>query len=183
MSGIEGQLCVGCGLCCDGTFFGYANVFDDTPVIERIDVLLARKGDDTKRQLPIPCSLLGEGASCSVYEDRPPICKSYRCKLLKAVDSGERSLEEARQVTQRTSELRDEVRRGIEEVIGPSPTSCISSLIKALDAHGQAQDDPAAFKRNHAKVYLTIAALGMAIDSSFRRHDRAMWVAESVSEG
>ena len=182
MSGFEGQLCVGCGLCCDGTLFAYADVFDKTPVIETIDVLLTRKGDKTKRQLPLPCSLLAEGASCGVYEDRPPICKSYRCNLLKAVANGERPLEDARAITHRTSELRDTVRQAIEEVVGPSPTLSIAAMIAALDAHRDAQLDPAAFTKEHAELYLSIAALGMAIESSFRSHQGSMWVSERVGE-
>ena len=182
MSGFEGQLCVGCGLCCDGTLFTHADVFDETPVIETIDVLLTRKGDETKRQLPLPCSLLAEGASCGVYEDRPPICESYRCNLLKSVDAGEQSLKDARAITHRTSELRDTVRQGIEEIVGPSPTLSIAAMIAALDAHRYTQTDPSTFRREHAELYLSIAALGMAIESNFRKHEGSMWMSSQVTE-
>ncbi len=87
-------LCMDCGLCCDGTFFGSVVVAEDER--ERLArvrlVVVERDGSPVMAQ---PCSAL-RGSLCDAYADRPAACATYACVLRKQVSAGTRSLAEAR---------------------------------------------------------------------------------------
>lgn len=57
------NLCFDCGMCCNGTLFDKVKVDD---------------GDD----LILPCVNLTNDNKCSIYENRPQRCRSYKCKML-----------------------------------------------------------------------------------------------------
>jgi hypothetical protein len=86
------QLCLACGLCCDGT------IFDVVPVTEVESRRLTRLGVPIFARtngsvMPQPCVAL-EGYFCEIYDHRPGPCRAFRCGLLDAFDSGEVSREE-----------------------------------------------------------------------------------------
>jgi Fe-S-cluster containining protein len=86
-------LCMQCGLCCDGTFYGSVVVADDErPRLERVGLRIVQDGGATA--MPQPCSAL-RGCLCAVYEERPTACAAYECVLRKSVSTGARSMDEA----------------------------------------------------------------------------------------
>ncbi len=50
--------------------------------------------EDSPPAFRLPCPKL-EGTLCSIYGDRPKVCRGYKCKLLSSYDAGELSIEEA----------------------------------------------------------------------------------------
>jgi hypothetical protein len=91
------RLCTACGLCCDGTIFGYVPVTRDESVrlLHRLPVL----APTAKLELRVEqrCAALGV-RGCDVYEVRPTACARFRCKLLKRLEARELSLGEAFEV-------------------------------------------------------------------------------------
>lgn len=78
------QLCLECGLCCDGTLFTHVALTPEES---------ARLGmNGVIRQ---PCPALGEGRKCSVYTERPKGCARFVCMLGRALEDKEVTLEEA----------------------------------------------------------------------------------------
>lgn len=79
--------CVGCGMCCDGTIHARTTL---TPAEQKR--LEARGIEmvswDKDRFLPQPCPMAKCG-SCTIYEDRFEVCRSFRCSLLKSFEAGE----------------------------------------------------------------------------------------------
>ena len=87
-------LCVRCGLCCDGTFFGSVVVAGGER--ERLGRVGLRVVDeDGKLSMPQPCSAL-RGCLCAVYADRPGACRQYECRMRERLLDGSVSEEDAR---------------------------------------------------------------------------------------
>lgn len=68
------ELCLSCGLCCDGSLF-------------QLVKLQPGESDPRLRLVPEheafaqPCSCFAAGA-CAIYEQRPAACRDFRCRLL-----------------------------------------------------------------------------------------------------
>ena len=86
-------LCQSCGLCCDGTLFsGVSLQASELPWARRVRLTVI---DETgARSFPQPCACF-DGLNCGEYADRPTACRTFRCRLLIGVESGETSLESA----------------------------------------------------------------------------------------
>ncbi len=82
------DLCRMCGLCCDGTLFGYVPITNDESVrlLRRLPILApsSRLGLRVEQR----CVALGP-RGCDVYADRPAACARFICKLLARVTAGE----------------------------------------------------------------------------------------------
>ena len=104
---------VGCGLCCDGTVLSHLAVSDPSDLglpLQSLGVELVVVSDPPVFALPCPAVVDGV---CSVYDrHRPRACAQYRCALLRAVESGDTTVTEARSVIADTIALRDRVRAG-----------------------------------------------------------------------
>ncbi len=91
------RLCRVCGLCCDGTLFGYVPITNDESVrlLRRLPVLAPsqRLGQRIEQR----CVALGP-RGCDVYAERPGACARFSCKLLGRVERGELDPTEAEAV-------------------------------------------------------------------------------------
>jgi Fe-S-cluster containining protein len=102
-------LCLSCGLCCGGPFFGFVELQpgDDAAALGAL-LPLERKGDQVVFKLPCPAL---KGACCSIYSRRPQICRGYRCRVLRRVEEepGELpgALEKARTLVASFTELKE----------------------------------------------------------------------------
>jgi Fe-S-cluster containining protein len=87
-------LCMQCGLCCDGTFYGSVVVAEGEKArLDRVGLRIVRD-DQGATTMPQPCSAL-RGSLCDAYEQRPTACADYQCSLRKSVAAGNTTLEEA----------------------------------------------------------------------------------------
>jgi hypothetical protein len=88
-------LCVDCGMCCNGVLFTNARAEpDEVPRLRALGLEVEQVRDD-RLQFRLPCPHHHEG-HCGIYSDRFLKCRSFRCALLKRLDSGETTLAEAR---------------------------------------------------------------------------------------
>ena len=91
---VPAELCVGCGMCCDGTLYERASVAPGEE--ERMAASgLELFGDAGKRSFRQPCPH-SSGGRCTIYESRFHICRTFECALLRSVESGDLSLSEAK---------------------------------------------------------------------------------------
>ena len=110
MTGLtEQEICVACGLCCDGSWYRHAVLVDTE--LERTKAagfeVIAREGESF---MTLPCPKFF-GGKCSIYEQwRPNVCSRYRCGLLKRHESGSVSKDEALNVVQEAKKLFAELR-------------------------------------------------------------------------
>lgn len=86
-------LCMQCGLCCNGTFYGSVLVADtESERLRRIGLRVVDQ--DGVTAMAQPCSAL-HGCLCDVYTERPDACAKYECTLRKRVAAGEATLAQA----------------------------------------------------------------------------------------
>ena len=127
MSADTDALCMQCGLCCDGTFFGSVVVAENEgPRLERVGLRVIQQ--DGVPTMPQPCIALG-GCLCSVYSERPAACAKYECSLRKRVNAGESTLEDA---TAKVAKMRA-LLATIRTAFDCPPTTSIWERILALE--------------------------------------------------
>jgi Fe-S-cluster containining protein len=102
ITGENDSLCVGCGLCCDGTLFSRVNVGanDEQGLSAKGFSFFEHEGETC---FPQPCLAAVKGL-CAIYADRPHTCRTYRCALLKRHERGEIGLDQARGIIKQTFE-------------------------------------------------------------------------------
>jgi len=94
-------LCGACGLCCNGVLFGDVKLqtSDSVSTLKSHGIDLKKRGKSVYfRQ---PCTALN-GTSCSIYQDRPAMCRAFECQLLKKLLAGDSNLEKALSIVEKT---------------------------------------------------------------------------------
>ena len=104
-----GELCHVGGMCCDGTLFVTVPL-RPTESPEHLETLGVRLGHYRGvSRLNLPCAAHRD-LSCAIYAERPAQCRAFECKLLQEVILGQRSLEAAHRIVERTRQQADTVR-------------------------------------------------------------------------
>jgi uncharacterized protein len=81
------DLCLACGLCCQGVLHDLVPLEEDE--LERAARLRLPLFESPLRlAFRLPCPRL-ESRRCTVYVERPSTCRSYACGVLKAYGAGE----------------------------------------------------------------------------------------------
>lgn len=113
------ELCLLCGLCCDGSLFRQVEVTGEEA--RRVEALAMRTGEKRgKRWMWLPCGKL-EATCCTVYEARPGGCQRFFCELARKLEAGAVGFDEARAVVNevhaRVAELRVRLPPPIDEPV------------------------------------------------------------------
>jgi hypothetical protein len=90
------NLCVECGLCCNGSLFADVELANEKEALglEAAGVQIDEE-EDGAWLIAQPCTAL-RGKRCSIYTHRPGCCRTFECLLLKRVQGGELSVDLAR---------------------------------------------------------------------------------------
>ncbi len=87
------ELCTACGMCCDGTLFSFVAISSDEARTLKAAGVEVR--DDAGRlRLPQRCGAL-DGCRCTVYAQRPFVCRRFDCLLARALNEKELPLADA----------------------------------------------------------------------------------------
>ena len=129
------SICVGCGLCCDGTLFSHLGVVDESDLVAPLRALgveIIAEADPPVFELPCPAF---DGTCCSIYElARPKACSWFECDVSTAVSAGEMAWADARVLIEETKRLRDRVRAG--EASGAELRAAVAAHFRAPDPDG-----------------------------------------------
>ena len=153
--------CIGCGMCCNGTLYWMAKVTPgEEERIQSYGLELTEEKGRTYFQLPCQHERCG---SCTIYQDRFDICRSFRCQLLRRYQAGDVPLEEARRRVETALKLVEAVRAD-----DPSATNAFRRReIRAHLADVPPQETPAE-KSDRARRLLNIVALDTCLERWFR---------------
>jgi uncharacterized protein len=107
------DLCLQCGLCCDGTVFSDISLLDEEEDFVVSLGLHPSRGAGKQLLAPQPCPAFVDGC-CSLYtRGRPQTCHTYACGLLRGYTEGTATLDDAlgvvRLVRSLAHELEDEM--------------------------------------------------------------------------
>jgi uncharacterized protein len=80
------QLCLKCGLCCDGVLFADVRLqkSDDARRLTGLGLPLKKRA--RQPAFPQPCGCF-DGTLCRIYAGRPQHCRAFACGLLKRVQA------------------------------------------------------------------------------------------------
>jgi uncharacterized protein len=125
------SICVGCGLCCDGTVVSHLAVADESDLgwpLRMLGVELIVQSEPPV--FALPCPAVRDGV-CTVYDKhRPSACAQFSCDLLDAVGEGGVTVDDARRIIRETIVTRDRVRAGSADD---------SDLLALVNAHFRAE--------------------------------------------
>lgn len=112
------EVCKKCGFCCDGTLFKNATLQDDE-VHENFEII--ENPNSGKRHFIQPCP--HHVGICTLNLDkRASICSSFKCKLLKKLDTNEIDTNQAIEIVEQTkfmiSDLASELKYLDDEIEG-----------------------------------------------------------------
>ena len=142
------DLCLSCGLCCDGTLFRHVEI--SAPERERLVQLGIGVGTRRKHDVMwLPCGKL-DGARCTIYEQRPGGCQRFVCALGRRLTAKEVAYDGAlAQVREMQSAL-----RALSEVLPPGEGPVLRRARELIDAPRPVSDELlSAFRRVEALRY------------------------------
>ena len=118
------ELCVACGICCDGILFSSVTITDPSEA-ERVRALrIPVHVVDERHFFDQPCSALGDNG-CSIYTERPLLCHAYRCLLLKQVDAGTMALADALRIVEEARRREVEIRALLDQDVTADGTPLV----------------------------------------------------------
>lgn len=133
----EQNICVTCGMCCDGTLFLHAslNPGEKGNLPEKIEQNTFSEGE--KDYFRLPCMYFA--GKCSIYgEKRADVCSSYRCQLLKDLSINKVQLKEALSIVSEAVEIRETIFNDYLNLSGEKEVLCFKQLtgelIKMIDS-------------------------------------------------
>ena len=151
---MEQQLCLNCGLCCNGVIFADVQLKPEDNPKQLRDLglpLISVRGKppetaETRKnktpmpakgtsgwKLPQPCAALN-GCTCRVYADRPIYCRQFECLLLKHVKSGNLSAERALGIIRDARQRAEKVRRLLRALGNEDVNVALSARFRATTA-------------------------------------------------
>jgi hypothetical protein len=113
------QLCLACGLCCDGTLFDLVKLeaSDDARKLKALGLpVTVSRGKVPVARFPQPCAALCEDRTCRLYANRPWQCRVFECGVFKDAKAGRITFAAALQVVKKARGRADKVRRLLREL-------------------------------------------------------------------
>ena len=108
------QLCLACGLCCDGTLFDNVRLGpgDAAPKLKALGLPV----EITRGRTPVtlfrqPCAALCADRTCRVYADRPGQCRAFECGVFKDAAAGRIAFATALRAVKHARRKADTIRR------------------------------------------------------------------------
>lgn len=158
------ELCLYCGLCCQGVVHRWAVLGDDEVALASALGLSVHTKKDGSLVFHLPCHLYLDG-KCSVYDNRPRVCGRYQCKLLKQYLADEISAEESLQLVQQVKALLSQVQQGSED-------DDVVAWLHSSDSFKEGDSSSLEFCRTHAEYFMGITTLSVLIKRHFNPRDK-----------
>ncbi|HEX3425003.1 MAG TPA: YkgJ family cysteine cluster protein [Acidimicrobiales bacterium] len=146
------SICLACGLCCDGTLFARTQLAGEEIV------RLGRRHGTMAASMPQPCACLKDGR-CGIYDERPQVCRSFRCTLLERHQDGQVGREESLRVIAAAKAAH----AALLEVLPPGMS--LPDLRRAAAA-GDSESQP--WRAARHQVYLRLCTLEDHLQRHFR---------------
>jgi uncharacterized protein len=113
------QLCLSCGLCCDGTLFDLVKLeaTDDARKVKALGLpVTVSRGKVPVARFPQPCAALCADRTCRLYADRPWQCRVFECGVFKDAKAGRISWAVALRLVKQARARADKARRLLREL-------------------------------------------------------------------
>ena len=161
------NICIHCGLCCDGTLFNHAKIKENEPSLTGYSFEIIER---EKRAFKLPCAYLKETV-CSIYLERPySVCESFRCKLLRSVISENVSNTDAMKIIDDTIALKTKIELQLLEHHPENTGDTLPVKMEEFKAHFAGDMSDVEFRRKYGKIILNFFMLNKILNESFRKN-------------
>jgi Fe-S-cluster containining protein len=160
----ESSLCVTCGLCCKGPLYNWAELQpDELALADRLSLRVVTY--DGQPGIGLPCSCL-DGTRCTVYEQRPRICRDFACSLLLSLRSGAVTLDEALGRVREAHEL-------LHEIESHLPQDSLKRVWDRVSERWDLSDVRQLLAEGKIELDTVMALVGLEVlfENHFRLHD------------
>jgi uncharacterized protein len=100
------ELCLACGLCCNGTLHTSVAVQPEhARLVRNLGLTVEKIGQELGFCQPCP---LHQDDCCSVYPQHPPSCQEFQCALLQKYENGDITLADSLTIVRTAKELHAE---------------------------------------------------------------------------
>jgi hypothetical protein len=142
------QLCLQCGLCCNGVLFRDVELQpgDDAQKLKSLGMPVKTsptrnsKPETRNHKFNQPCSALGADCRCRIYADRPARCRSFECALLLEVIAGETEVDPALKLIRSTRRKADKVLKLMRDIGDTNEAVSLSVRFRKLRQRFEAGD-------------------------------------------
>lgn len=166
----EGQsLCLSCGLCCTDYFYSEANISneDDRKIVLKFGGKLAKH--DNKQWLHFPCPAFA--GKCTIYKERPSVCRKHQCDLLKDVLHERIDIVHAKTITKKIKEIISELTSLLNETSeSNAPVEFKQRFYHFFEESRKIRDTPV-FKQKHAPLLMKFATFTFLKHKYFYKSD------------
>lgn len=172
---IAEQLCLSCGLCCNGVLFKDVELQagDDSAHLASLGFPIrtsargAANGKSPKEKFPQPCAALCADNRCRAYPDRPIRCREFECALFKAVQAGELELPAALRTIRSARQRAEKVRSLLREIGDTNEGLALSLRFKRTRRRMESGVASEAEVDTFAELTLAVHALNVLLSQKF----------------
>ncbi len=153
------QLCVACGLCCDGTLFDLVKLEagDDRAKLKALGLpVKVSRGAVPVARFPQPCVALCADRRCRLYADRPWQCRVFECGVLKDAKAGRISVAVALRLIKQVRRRADRARRLLRELGDTEEHRSLGERFHRMSERLESGDADAAANAKFADLSLEI---------------------------
>ena len=163
------NLCMVCGLCCDGTLFKTAAVDPDERLTELQECGVQIHIENERRCLLFPCTAYEDHICKAYHNERAKICAEYQCKLLKQCLTGKITWDEAAEVVHSTQLHKKKLKANLKKVYRARTGESLPDTFRRFIVSHGGEADAIAFRKKHAQILLDYLAFNECLDRYFRK--------------
>ena len=159
------QLCLACGLCCNGVLFKDVELqpSDDAGRLASLGLPLRNR----QSKFPQPCAALCADNRCRIYADRPARCRQFECALFKSVAAGETPVAAALRTIRLARQRAERVRTLLRALGDTSEQVALSLRFKRLRRRIESTPPDDATAETYADLTLAVQDLNVLLAQSF----------------
>jgi hypothetical protein len=169
------QLCLSCGLCCDGSLFDGVQLEpgDDAKKLQSLGLPVATsRARIPVARFPQPCHALCADRTCRLYTDRPRQCRVFECGVFKDLRAGRIELTDAMKLTGRARRRADKIRRLLRQLGDTDEFRPLGERFHRMQCHMESTSHDAAALGTFADLSLAVHRLKLlAHDRFYTRPD------------
>jgi Fe-S-cluster containining protein len=162
----EQNICIKCGMCCDGIMFPYARLQTQESINPNYEFNIK---NNEQKVFQLPCSYLKD-KKCTIYQNRPyRVCDKFKCKLLRRYIAGDISFVDAVETIESVSKLRNKLLKAIADFNPSNTLSVLSKEFVSFEEHQIKQLGELEFRKKYGQTILDYRVLRMSLKKWFYR--------------
>jgi hypothetical protein len=136
----EQEICLTCGMCCDGTLFDHAKVEPGEKDLLPDEIRKNYFRDGENEKFKLPCSYFSN--RCTIYSHhRASTCWKFRCELLKKFSERKITITDAFKIIQSAHALRSEIFSGYRQLFKEDSNLYFRRVFEILETYRAGETD------------------------------------------